>query len=431
MLSTYFCMKHKYFPVIILAVLLSVISAACSEEESRVEPALVTGHCSIVSRSAGDMHVPAAPNELINNWWVVFADASGTVRSIVTSPELSAPVERDEFTVELPAATYTLYAFANLSPEELYARSGVRFITGEKLDTDVRAAVWDNMENAPSRESLIPMSGTAIINFRNNETEFAVELIRMLAKIRVSVKNTTESPIDINTLSFGILNRGAVPLLPDYTLLGNCPDILEEARENKEDLVFEPQVTVGAGEVADEIFYVRESAAVWTHPTMRYFVTFGISRGNGTAVNEHYAVTDELHWIQRNDFIDIPIVISNVTVDWSVLFYPPIGGYPAVVTEVDGDCHFLTFGTPGKFRIRPEIISDGAPVPAGDFGFEIQDIEGDSGIFAVVPAKDSVTGEIIGELSSQTGTAELTCALTLNVGERPTVRVRKLYIIRK
>lgn len=427
-----FDMKHKYSSDIILSIFLALISAACSDVDSGVQPAAVKGRCSIVSRAQGEMQLTAQPNELINSWWVVFADAAGTVRAIVyNSPELDVPVERDEFTVELPSATYTLYAFGNISAEELYTHTGVRFIIGEKIDVDVQNAVWDNMENNPGRTGLIPMSGTAVINFRGEETVFSVELIRMFAKIRLSVRNNSESPMTIKSLSFGLLNRGSVTLLPDYASLGGCPEILEEARREKEELIFEPLATVGVDETVDEIFYVRESAAMWTHPAQRYFVTFGIVRSDGVMAEEHYAITDDLHWIQRNDFIDIPIVISDVTVDWSVLFYPPIGGYPAVATEAEGDSHFITFGTPGKFRVRPEIVSNGNIVPPADFSFEIMDVEGDKGIFTDLPSKDPVTGEIIGELSSMTGTACLTCAVTIDVAGQAVVRVRRLYIIRK
>ncbi|WP_300741044.1 FimB/Mfa2 family fimbrial subunit [uncultured Duncaniella sp.] len=423
-------MKLKHLFGYVTTVMLSF--TACTGDNSDIMPEVVTASCAIQSRASGDTQPETLPNELINNWWVAFVDASGTVRSIVeNSPQLASPVERDEFTVDLPVATYTLYAFANLSKEQLYQRTGVKFVVGEKLVKEPSVAVWDNMTNNPEKTALIPMSGTTTIDFRNTQS-FTVEVIRMLAKVRISVQNTSSAKLEVKRLSFGILNRGPVRLLPDYKALESCPDIMESAKNGKEELTFDNMnVSLGVNKSMTHTFYVRESAAKWTHPTGRYFVTFTVSRPDGATADEHYAITDDLQWIQRNDFIDIPIVISDMTIDWSVLFYPPIGGYPAVMTEVEGDTHFMTFGTSGKFRIRPEIKDNNRIVPPADYDFEITEINGDKKIFTNQPEKNTVTGEIIGELSSVTGTATLDCKVTVRYDGYETVRTRRLYIIRK
>lgn len=423
-------MKLKYLLGYITTALLSV--TACTSENAEIMPEVVTVGGVIQSRASDDTQPETLPNELINSWWVAFVDASGTVRSIVErSPEASAPVERDEFTVDLPASTYTLYAFANLSAEELYARTGVQFVTGKKLEKEPAVAVWDNMVNNPEQTNLIPMSGTTTINFRKTQS-FTVEVIRMLAKIRVSVRNNSSSQLEVNGLSFGILNRGPIRLMPDYTALESCPDIMEPAKNGKEELRFDNMnISLDAAGQMAHTFYVRESAAMWTHPAGRYFVTFTVTRPDRSTAEEHYAINDNLRWIQRNDFIDIPIVISDMTIDWSVLFYPPIGGYPAVMNKVEGDAHFMTFGTPGKFRIRPEIKDNDRIVPSADYDFEITEIEGDKDIFTKLPARDQVTGEIIGELASGTGVATLLCKVTVRFDGYETVRNRRIYIIRK
>ncbi len=422
-------MKLKYLLGYITTAMLSV--TACTGESPEIMPEVVTASCAIQSRASGDTQPETLPNELINNWWVAFVDASGTVRCIENSSQLDSPVERDEFTGGLPASTYTLYAFANLSMEELYARTGVQFVIGEKLVKEPSVAVWDDMTNNPDETALIPMSGTTTINFRNTQS-FTVEVIRMLAKVRISVRNTSSDKLEVKRLSFGILNRGPVQLLPDYEALESCPDIMESAKNGKEELTFDNMnVSLDATEYMTHTFYVRESAAKWTHPAERYFVTFTVSRPDGATADEHYAITDELQWIQRNDFIDIPIVISDMTIDWSVLFYPPIGGYPAVMTEAEGDEHFMTFGTAGKFRIRPEIKDNNRIVPPADYDFEITEVNGDTNIFTKLPAKDATTGEIIGELSSVTGTATLDCKVTVRYDGYETVRNRRIYIIRK
>ena len=423
-------MKLKNLLCCITAVMLSV--TACTSENAEIMPEVITPGCVIQSRASDDTQLETLPNELINSWWVVFVDASGRVRCIEeNSPQLASPVERDEFTVDLPVGTYSLYAFANLSKEELYERTGVKFVVGEKAEQNPAVAIWDDMTNNPDEKALIPMSGTTTIDFRNTQS-FTIEVIRMLAKVRISVRNTSSSQLEVKRLSFGILNRGPVRLLPDYAALESCPDIMDEAKHGKEELTFDNiDVSLDASEQMTHTFYVRESAAKWTHPAERYFVTFTVSRPGGAVADEHYAITDNLQWIQRNDFIDIPIVISDMTIDWSVLFYPPIGGYPAVMNQADGDTHLMTFGTSGKFRIRPEIKDNNRVVPPADYDFEITEVSGDVDIFTKLPAKNVATGEIIGELSTVTGTATLDCKVTVRYDGCETVRNRRIYIIRK
>ena len=405
---------------------------ACTDENSTPDDtAAPTRRCTIITRAGAD-EPETLPNELINSWWVVFADATGTVRKIVkNSPDMAAGVDRDEFTVELPSGTYTIYAFANIEPAELRRATGLQFAVGEKPAQDPATAVWAEMPNNPAPVSLIPMSGTATIAFRGSDTSFTIELIRMLAKVRIRITNASADDITVDTIEFGRLNKGGVPLLPDYAALEECPSILPQAASTAEELLFAPAATAAPGASTELTFYVRESSAALTHPAGRYFVTFGVTRPDGAIAEEHYAITDELLWIQRNDYIDLPIVISDLTVDWSVLFYPPIGGYPAVVESAEGDDRFLTFGTPGKFRVRPEVRRDGEPLYPGDYDFTIISTDGDTGIFTTLPAKDPLTGEITGELASSTGTAILTCALDIRNGGRTETRIRKLYFIRK
>ena len=427
-------MKLRHILLILAAALQAASLTSCREEDT--EPATGTAivRCALQTRAADNGTGPETlPNELINNWWIAFADASGTVRRIVANdPALTVPVEEDRFTVELPAATYTLYAFANISPAEVRRLSGLDFAVGTRLDPAEAAAACAVIANNPDPAGLIPMSGLLRTSFRKGTSDITVEVIRMLAKIRVTVKNTSASPIEVTALSFGLLNRGIVPLFPDYTALGAAPDILEEARGEKEEITFgNLDAPLSVDGAFTKTFYVRESAAVWTHPSERYFITFSIRHADGATAEEHYAVTDGLRWIQRNDFIEIPVVISDLTIDWSVSFYPPIGGYPAVMTEADGDSHFMTFDTAGKFRIRPEIKENGEVIGAADFDFAITGIEGESTIFSRLPERDPVTGEITGELSAATGSAILSCTVTVRSSGSETVRNRKIYIIRK
>lgn len=431
-------MKHDILSRVVLALtlLMAVALSSCSGNSGAGDAGdsdVSTVTCRISSRAASGEEVAALPNERINSWWVVFADKSGTVREIVRNDaSLNEPVDRDEATVRLPAGDYSIYAFANITAEELEHSTGVGFAVGETVAPDVASACWKAFSGSLPAGSLIPMSGVMQVAFRNSRHDISIELVRMFAKIEIEFENTSAGDFMLDSFSFGLLNKGDLPLFPDYGSLAQCPDILPSARTQKEELSFAGlSATVPPGGSYEAVFYVRESAAAYTHPTERYFITFAMRGAGESEAREHYAVTDGLSWIQRNDYIRIPVRISDMTVDWSVLFYPPIGGYPAVVGRVEGDSHFFTFGSGGKFRIRPEVRkSDGTALAPANLDFEIADIEGDSSIFSTLPAKDPVTGEITGELSGLAGSAVLDCILTVDDGVRRQSRMRKVYIIK-
>ena len=56
--------------------------------------------------------------ELINSWWVAFVDRHGEVAKIATGTPAN-PTSMDIINTILPAGSYTAYAFANITQEEL------------------------------------------------------------------------------------------------------------------------------------------------------------------------------------------------------------------------------------------------------------------------------------------------------------------------
>lgn len=295
-----------------------------------------------------------------------------------------------------------------------------------------------------------------------------IEVIRMYAKVEIKLLNSTDGPLSLEEVDFGIVNKGAVSLLPDYDILGTGdehdgqrPSIISE---DSETLTLKPAtaMTIGTGnedKKATVIFYVRESDAGVTHPaTGRFMLTMKFRRSNGTTLETHYSPTDALQWINRNDHIIIPVKITDVTVDWEVLFYPPIGGYPAVVESKDPFNYWCTFGTQGEFEISPVITgSSGQPLTAR---YVEPDAEGKlssdyypcyylkigtitesnvtgsytpaGSIFTKKPAIVASTGEILGELNSNVGTAivPITIYVKMTKDTDPVERHRNIYILR-
>ena len=152
----------------------------------------------------------------------------------------------------------------------------------------------------------------------------------------------------------------------------------------------------------------------------------------GDTSSRRHSLAYELTYINRNDWIRIPVILTDWIIEMDVRFYPPIGGYPAVVVDQNNDEFYATFGTQGRFSVTPRARkNDTAPYEA----VTVTAIEttGDD-IFTTggKPAIDPVTGEITGEMSSATGNAIVT--LTFRVAADTNVShiiTRKFHIIRK
>lgn len=423
---------------LLLMFLYAWLLQSCGEESSsdKIDPSPVTvtfrlGTPALTRAMENDQ---THDTELINSWWMVFIKDNTVVK--ILDRTASGAVEQEYFNVQLEPGQYDIIAYANITQAELQGKTSLSYAVGGKASlTDAKAKSWIMGNNVLTPgDDLVPMSGFLSVNITNaNESNtYSIEVVRMLAKVEVQITNTSEKAVMLDGIKFGVLNKGAVPLMPDYAKLEKRPDILEFSKATIESLDFSGiNTNIAVNDGYRKVFYVRESDAAITHPTGRFYITLRFKRDDGAEIEQHYAVTDELEWIQRNDHIVIPISITDLNLDWNVVFYPPIGGYPAVVKRTEGDDSFFTFGTQGKFIIRPIVrLEDGSSLPPSSYEFEITDKEGDLGIFTKEPAKDPVTGEIIGELNSQTGKVMLTCKIKVTINNEQQERIRKIYIIR-
>ena len=110
-------------------------------------------------------------------------------------------------------------------------------------------------------------------------------------------------------------------------------------------------------------FYVNETDATFTNTENQLSLRFKIKRGNGTIDEIRYGVTtpyidghtggDGFNVIRRNDWIHIPIHITDWQLRIEPLAFVPIAGYPA--TTVSSDGLNATFSTGGMIALQPFI----------------------------------------------------------------------------
>ena len=359
---------------------------------------------------------PALGNELINSWWVVFTQTDGTVAAIADGTPAS-PVEHDEIRLQLSPGTYKAYAFANVSAEALKKATGLTFSKDVKVDDDaIKSAVWQNLSNLYSGH--IPRTGTATVTVTDRIHEpFAVEVVRMYAKIEVEFTSEATEAVTVNSIDFLPMCEGPVKLMPDYNI-DNAPALLAGATIGKTVAQTNINLTVPAnsktGKKTSHI-YVREVSAMSATDLKSLNLLLHTTRGGEAQILR--AIVDGVSFINRNDHILIPILFTDWTIDPQVIFYPPIGGYPEASLNGKDDDFYVEFGTQGDFainmRVRRAKASE-AYLPASQVEVTILDgIEDPSGIFTKLPSLNPLTGEIIGTLSENRGTAKVKVSIKI------------------
>lgn len=465
---------------LILPLLLAAACAQDADSPQSPEPASAKFRISAAAADPGTPEDPVADNEKIKSYKIIFVNDQQTaegstariVRAIVEKKFDTGAVEEDIFTVDLAPGTYDIYAIANISTNSesstISDDNYRNIIDKEYTDLPVSSLFVSNIgDKAPSHEAIlsafwkdmpngyigdIPMCGfikDAKVTGKIEET-FSVEVVRMLAKMefKFSAPDATV-PVTIKKVTVHGVSTGAIPFMPDYSILGTkAPTLLGLGRE---DLVFafdNPLQVNNDGMVSTGTKYLRESIAE-VHPSKSFLISVDMLRGtDGEEGKEwqdvvQYAIANELQYINRNDHIVIPIRITDWILDIDVHFYPPIGGYPAVIVKKNKDEHYITFGTQGTFEIITSVRNakpDSTPLSKDNYKVAIgtpeitNTTEGSPNLFVKNPYI-SKTGEILGEVSSATGIARVPISVSITYQEDGkdinATCSRNLFIIRK
>jgi len=410
--------------------LLAALSAVSCTEEEAVSGDPVPVRCTIGVRGIGDADA-TVPAELISSYRIVFVEQGTGLVCEVVEGRCTPAVARDEFEFQLGPGTYTVYAFGNM--DEYF--TGLGIAEGSPMP-DLSEAVYD-MGEGPAGP--IPMSGTqeVTVTGRANQS-FAVELVRMAAGIRFSFTNETSGPVDVEAVTLSPLTQGNIYLLPKNADTGQ-PLLPAPTTTMKLTHEVTPALTLAANaaSVPGPAFYFNESVAAGAHATGRFVLSFKLRRG-GTTEEVRYALAHELSYVRRNDFIVMPVRITDYIFSADVSFYPPIGGYPAAeISRKSNEEFFCTFRSPGDFAIMPRLRryddADGwldmlntAQVESLSIG-----TSGDTVIFETAPHLTDA-GEILGKLGTASGTA----CVTLTVKLAPAAGISReltcrIYIIKE
>lgn len=449
-------LSHKYTVVVLVAMLFSSLLLGCAANGKEEEPgfsSIVEGEpievtISLSSRSMissgtradGKPANPDHENEMIKDWFLVFVNRHGVVSKILerknANPSATPPFEEETFKCIIPSGTYSVYAFANMTQVELKAASGVEFEEGETLTDEqlkaIQGSEWTEELNLWDIEKkAIPMTGyLSAVKIQNKvEESFSIEVVRMLAKVDFWITNTTTNQIEVVSVGLDPVTKSNVSLFPtgktgiSYSHLGlEAYTPLDNAEYFR--LMYNaglkiPAKPIGESDSKKNVercrFYFKESLSHRNNGGL-FTVWLDVKHNDGERSTQQFNVTNDIRdYINRNDWLVIPIELSKYAVRVDAFFYPPIGGYPAYLSSTDPDgSQVFTFGTQGEFCIVPQVIDKetGEHLSPSLYKFEIFSIEDtDEKIFSKQPyisqTAPSLPDEILGTLNTNEGHASV------------------------
>lgn len=324
------------------------------------------------TRAAWETDTEALPGEMMKSWFVVVVQ-NGKIEKIITSDLKSlgvTEVEKDQVFVKLNTGETTFYSFANIKPKEIGLDASTS--VGQSLPADFDEKTYQMDGNCqlfhqlmtPDFQNGYPMSNKQVVNITTtNQQVINLEVIRMVAKVQLSITNATDHAINLKTITLSDVTLNGNP---NIQLLPNVDSANELKGVNLADGAAKGTITLTAAEnngitiearaTQTACFYMNESLVdKGADGGNRYFILSltTVDAATGTTSNHRYAM---LSWneIRRNDYLIIPIKLEDYQIRWKVEAFSPIGVLPKVTD--DGENLSLDFGYYGEFHIKPEVI---------------------------------------------------------------------------
>ncbi|WP_455634294.1 hypothetical protein [Parabacteroides sp.] len=326
----------------------------------------------IVSDIIDDDRPDNAYEHRIAKWWIVVMkqNADKTYqfdRLVSNSPTADNTQEDSETQVRLElevGQTYKFYAFANLEglKNGNEVKNWIEGLNASITEEEILAYAvslrdlsdYDGSDDNPNPTAYIPMSSygytaTVQANSDGNNNKVNIDLIRLLAKVNITVTNATATDITIEQLTMGkFRHEGDIFLLPYDVKTGDNGTgnlfVKEAGGENKLlnpsfpekaglgesgawKLNTNPTPTVGAsGKVESYMFYVNETAQ-GNQGTNGEDMTISLKIANLDRDSDPQ--NTNFFFVRRNDLLEVPILVSNAqtTIEFDQKRMP-IGGIP-------------------------------------------------------------------------------------------------------
>ncbi len=367
----------------------------------------------------------ATDAEMMKTILIIVVQADGTIESL---EEITLPQTEAEYVAELEVTSgkKRIYGFSNLT-DAMRAEANLASLSVGSIMPDLSGSTLtlpNGYEIDETAERYLPMSNYTDITVSSVSGQtFRLELIRMICKVKFTFTNESGGDLTLNQLIFTPLTTSSVYLLPADS---DAPVFPAGRTEGDYTHTFGPEYMFADGEELVYTTYINESTlsgSGW------FQILLTTQTGTGTLSEERMALT-ELSSLYRNDYLNIPLILSDYKLELDVRSYPPIGGYPAEVVE-EGDAYHITFSGGGPFVIVPHLIqlSTGTEVTMSDSDWTYTYTDTTPGFFDEEPLlKD---GEIYGVIqTTATGSVlfTLSAQITTSAGMQRTITY-KIYLI--
>lgn len=251
-----------------------------------------------------------------------------------------------------------------------------------------------------------------------------------VVKIYLYALNQKEYAFRDIVISGDVTNNTGSPIQEHITLPAGATTDVGPVR-------YEPSTALAlnaSGGTGNLFFYVNETDASFTNNENQFSLRFKVRR-NGQTEELRYGMTtpyidgrtggDGFNVIRRNDWIHIPIRLTDWQFRIEPLAFVPIAGYPA--TTLSSDALTATFSTGGFIILQPfaQKNNDGTWRDFSDP--EVQfvsmtwknsdgtDVSGSGKILESGFVYDDATGRIVGVLNNSLSTGTYKTTLTVNV----------------
>lgn len=309
----------------------------------------------------------ATDGEMMRNCFVV-AVQSGTIVGILVSEDFSKEKSQSEtLAMKLEAKPTIFYSFANIKPSQIGIDPSTCVGTTAPDFDNMTFGVDGNADSPTDFDNGIPMSGKMSMTLTDKTQAVDLEVVRMVAKVKVSLSNDTPADFKVKSMSISDItdnSSGNILLLPRYADSQSClPNIAANATKS----VLTKSLTTGndgttlkanRANTVETTFYVNESEA----SVPKYFVIN--VETDQTSIAHRVAL---LTWntISRGDYLHIPIRLNDYRITYDVEQFTAIGVLPSV--DNDKDMLTVKFNGYGEFHMRPTVtrLSDGKVLTPG------------------------------------------------------------------
>lgn len=389
--------NHSYFPLrrlveehrfgrLLLVAFLAVLSfASCSDDDSLVPDTHTdeTGQPVTLTLSAESPTLGSAnsngtltraavyedgnDDEMMKSWFILVT-RHDSIKYFFTSHDSTTYKQEESLYTRLDPGEYKIYSFANLPIDSLGLTRN-----SEKLPDNfdsLAVTVNGNQESIAGFPDGIPMSGDTTVTITPTTSRVDLNVVRMVAKMRIRVSNPTNDELKITLISLtditdntkNNLKLFAGSLVENDTTGKrhvNLNNAVVSDSTNKSTFIYvvpDDQQTLRAGETRNYEFYVNESRA---RSSLDHFVvglqnTYDVATASGdtTITRARYAFGD---WnsIARNEIHVLPISLRRYRIEFYVEAFTAIGVYPMFDNEPE--IATVNFGLYGHYDIVPRI----------------------------------------------------------------------------